>query len=270
MKVCIVGLGYVGLPAGCVLAQAGHTLVGVDVRSDVVAGLNKGRVHIDEPGISDLLHEALEQKRFSAQAQPEPAEAFIFCVPTPFKDGYQPDLSYGESAARSVLSVLKGDDLLVVESTIPVGATEKVAALIRTVRPALTDDTLHVAHCPERVLPGNAICEIIYNDRVVGGTTSEATIRAARLYRSFSRGTVAETTASTAELAKLAENTFRDINMVIAPAAVKAPGSSHYSKLYLAGTWSTRICGKAPRRSSNGIASLDRLSAPRQAEIKYA
>lgn len=216
MKICIVGLGYVGLPAACVLAQAGHTVVGVDVRSDVVAGLNKGRVHIDEPGISDLLHEALEQKRFSAQAQPEPAEAFILCVPTPFKDGYQPDLSYVESAARSVLPVLKEGDLVVVESTIPVGATEQVAALIRTARPELTDDTLHVAHCPERVLPGNAIREIIYNDRVVGGTTPEATERAARLYRSFSRGTVAETTANTAELAKLAENTFRDINIAYA------------------------------------------------------
>lgn len=216
MKICIVGLGYVGLPAACVLAQAGHTVVGVDVRSDVVAALNKGRVHIDEPGISDLLHEALEQKRFSAQAQPEPAEAFILCVPTPFKDGYQPDLSYVESAARSVLPVLKEGDLVVVESTIPVGATEQVAALIRTDRPELTDDTLHVAHCPERVLPGNAIREIIYNDRVVGGTTPEATERAARLYRSFSRGTVAETTANTAELAKLAENTFRDINIAYA------------------------------------------------------
>ena len=216
MKICIVGLGYVGLPAACVLAQAGHTVVGVDVRSDVVAGLNKGRLHIDEPGISDLLHEALEQKRFSAKAQPEPAEAFILCVPTPFKDGYQPDLSYVESAARSVLPVLKEGDLVVVESTIPVGATEQVAALIRTARPELTQEALHVAHCPERVLPGNAIREIIYNDRVVGGTTPEATERAARLYRSFSRGTVAETTANTAELAKLAENTFRDINIAYA------------------------------------------------------
>lgn len=216
MKICIVGLGYVGLPAACVLAQAGHTVVGVDVCSDVVAGLNKGRVHIDEPGISDLLHEALEQKRFSAQAQPEPAEVFILCVPTPFKDGYQPDLSYVESAARSVLPVLKEGDLVVVESTIPVGATEQVAALIRSARPELTQEALHVAHCPERVLPGNAIREIIYNDRVVGGTTPEATMRAARLYRSFSRGTVAETTASTAELAKLAENTFRDINIAYA------------------------------------------------------
>jgi UDP-N-acetyl-D-mannosaminuronic acid dehydrogenase len=216
MKVCIVGLGYVGLPAACVLAQAGHTVVGVDVRSDVVACLNEGRVHIDEPGLSDLLHEALEQKRFSAQAKPEASDAFILCVPTPFQTGYQPDLSYVEAAARSVLPVLKEGDLLVVESTIPVGATEKVAALIRQVRPQLTQDALHVAHCPERVLPGNAIREIIDNDRVVGGTTEEATERAARLYRSFSRGTVAETTACTAELSKLAENTFRDINIAYA------------------------------------------------------
>ena len=216
MKICIVGLGYVGLPAACVLAQSGHTVVGVDVRSDVVSGLNEGRVHIDEPCISDLLQEALEQERFSAQLQPEPADAFILCVPTPFQIGYQPDLSYVEAAARSVLPVLKEGNLVVVESTIPVGATEKVAALIRTTRPELTQEALHVAHCPERVLPGNAIREIIYNDRVVGGTTPEATERAARLYRSFSQGTVAETTASTAELAKLAENTFRDINIAYA------------------------------------------------------
>lgn len=216
MRICIVGLGYVGLPAACVLAQAGHTVIGVDVCADVVAGLNEGRVHIDEPGIADLLREALEQLRFTAQAQPEPADAFILCVPTPFRDGYQPDLSYVESAARSVLPVLKEGDLVVVESTIPVGATEKVAALIRTTRPELTQEALHVAHCPERVLPGNAIREIVYNDRVVGGTTPEATEQAARLYRSFSRGTVAETTANTAELAKLAENTFRDINIAYA------------------------------------------------------
>jgi UDP-N-acetyl-D-mannosaminuronic acid dehydrogenase len=216
MKICIVGLGYVGLPAACVLAQAGHEVVGVEIRAEVVEGLNQGRIHIDEPGLHDLLQEALEHGRFRAQPAPEPAEAFMLCVPTPFKDGYQPDLGYVETAARSVLPVLKEGDLVVVESTIPVGATDKVAALIRTARPELTQDKLHVAHCPERVLPGNAIREIIYNDRVVGGTTAEATERASRLYRSFSRGTVAETTATTAELAKLAENTFRDINIAYA------------------------------------------------------
>ena len=191
-------------------------MVGVEIRSEVVEGLNQGQIHIDEPGLHDLLHEALNNERFRAQATPEPADAFILCVPTPFKVGYQPDLSYVESAALGVLPVLKKDNLVVVESTIPVGATEKVAALIRTARPELTQENLHVAHCPERVLPGNAIREIIHNDRVVGGTTAEATQRAARLYRSFSRGSVAETTASTAELAKLAENTFRDINIAYA------------------------------------------------------
>jgi UDP-N-acetyl-D-mannosaminuronic acid dehydrogenase len=216
MKICIVGLGYVGLPAACVLAQAGHEVLGVEIRADVVEGLNRGQIHIDEPGLHDLLQEALQHGRFQAQTTPEPANAFILCVPTPFKDGYQPDLSYVEAAARSVLPVLKEGDLVVVESTIPLGATETVAKLIRTARPELTQEKLHLAHCPERVLPGNAIREIIDNDRVVGGTTPEATERAARLYRSFSRGTVAETTASTAELAKLAENTFRDINIAYA------------------------------------------------------
>ena len=216
MKICVVGLGYVGLPASCVLAQAGHKVLGVDVHAEVVECLNQGRVHFDEPGIADLLREVLEQKRFEASHQPEPADAFILCVPTPFQAGYQPDLSCVEAAARSVLPVLKAGDLVVVESTIPVGATEKVAALIRTARPELTPDNLHVAHCPERVLPGNAIREIIHNDRVVGGTTPEATALAARLYRSFSHGTVAETTATTAEMAKLAENTFRDINIAYA------------------------------------------------------
>ncbi len=216
MKICIIGLGYVGLPAACVLAQAGHEVLGVEIRREVVEGLNQGQIHIDEPGLHDLLQEALAHGRFRAQTTPEKADAFILCVPTPFKVGYQPDLSYVESAARSVLPVLKKNDLVVVESTIPVGATEKVAALIRTARPELPQEALHIAHCPERVLPGNAIREIIHNDRVVGGTTAEATERAARLYRSFSRGTVAETTASTAELAKLAENTFRDINIAYA------------------------------------------------------
>lgn len=216
MKICVVGLGYVGLPAACVLAQSGHEVLGVEIRAEVVEGLNRGQIHIDEPGLHDLLQEALQQGRFQAQTKPEVADAFILCVPTPFQTGYQPDLSYVEAAARSVLPVLKEGDLVVVESTIPVGATEKVAALIRTARPELSQENLHVAHCPERVLPGNAIREIIDNDRVVGGTTPKATERAARLYRSFSRGTVAETTACTAELAKLAENTFRDINIAYA------------------------------------------------------
>jgi UDP-N-acetyl-D-mannosaminuronic acid dehydrogenase len=216
LKICIVGLGYVGLPAACVLAQAGHEVVGVEIREAVVEGLNRGEIHIDEPGLHDLLQDALQHRRFRAQTAPEEAEAFILCVPTPFKDGYQPDLSFVEAATHSVLPVLKTGDLVVVESTIPVGATDKVAAVIRMCRPELTQDKLHVAHCPERVLPGNAIREIIYNDRVVGGTTPEATERASRLYRSFSRGMVVETTASTAELAKLAENTFRDINIAYA------------------------------------------------------
>ena len=216
MKICIVGLGYVGLPAACVLAQAGHDVLGVEIRHDVVDGLNQGEVHIDEPGLQDLLQEALSHQRFRAQTIPEPADAFILCVPTPFKTGYQPDLSYVEAAANSILPMLKKNDLVVVESTIPVGATERIAKLIRTVRPEFTDEDLHVAHCPERVLPGNAIREIIYNDRVVGGITEEATERAARLYRTFSKGTVAETSASTAEFAKLAENTFRDINIAYA------------------------------------------------------
>lgn len=216
MKICIVGLGYVGLPAACVLAQAGHDVLGVEVRHEVVSGLNRGEIHIDEPGLHELLQEALTHKRFRAQTTPEPADAFILCVPTPFKMGYQPDLSYVEAAAHSILPMLKEGDLVVVESTIPVGATIRIAKLIRTARPELTDDVLHVAHCPERVLPGNAIREIIYNDRVVGGITGEATDRAARLYKTFSKGTVAETSASTAEFAKLAENTFRDINIAYA------------------------------------------------------
>jgi UDP-N-acetyl-D-mannosaminuronic acid dehydrogenase len=216
MKICVVGLGYVGLPAASVLANAGHEVVGVEIRSQVVEALNQGQIHIDEPGLHDLLQEALRNERFHAKTKPEPADAFILCVPTPFQAGYQPDLSYVEAAARSVLPVLKEGDLVVVESTIPVGATEKVASLIRTARPELTQDKLHVAHCPERVLPGNAIREIIDNDRVVGGTTDEATAKAARLYKSFSKGTVATTSANTAELAKLAENTFRDINIAYA------------------------------------------------------
>ena len=216
MRICIVGLGYVGLPAACVLAEAGHEVVGVEIRSEVVGGLNRGEIHIDEPGLQELLQEALGHERFRAQTTVEAADAFILCVPTPFQTGYQPDLSYVEAAARSILPVLKEGDLVVVESTIPVGTTEKVANLITDARPELSQKALHVAHCPERVLPGNAIREIIYNDRVVGGITPEATERAARLYRSFSRGTVAETSAKTAELSKLAENTFRDINIAYA------------------------------------------------------
>lgn len=234
MKIGVVGLGYEGLPASCVLAQAGHEVLGMEIRCEVVEGLNQGAMLIDEPGLHVLLQEALDRSRFRAQATPESAEAFILCVPTPFQTGYQPDLSYVEAVARSLLPVLKEGDLVALESTIPVGATVKVAALYGAIRPELTDDKLHVAHCPELLFPGSPIDETIGNRRVANGNDPGVIKWAVRMHRSSSQDTVASNKACTAELVKPTENTFFDFSNLAAPAAISLSEYPYYSRLCLA------------------------------------
>ena len=216
MKICVVGLGYVGLPVACILARAGHEVVGVDVDMVVVESLKKGDVHIDEPGLSQAFTEASSSGRLKITSKPTKADAFIVCVPTPFDQSLNPDTSYVRSAVCDICSFLDSTSIIVIESTIPVGLTRSVANLILSRRPDLCSSGILVAHCPERVLPGNALHEIVENDRVIGGINSESSAAAAAIYRTFSKGTIVETNAETAELSKLAENTYRDVNIAFA------------------------------------------------------
>ena len=223
--VCVVGLGYVGLPTAAVLASRGIRVTGVDINPKTVASINDGRPHIIEPDLDMVVHGAVSRGYLSATTAPVPAEAFILAVPTPFDSDHRPDLSYLEAAARAVAPVLKSGDLVVVESTVPVGATEQVAAWIGADRPDLrmpslaAPDAAHdicIAHSPERVLPGRVLLELVRNDRVIGGLSSDCATRTAALYSIVVEGEMHLTTAPTAELVKLSENAFRDVNIAFA------------------------------------------------------
>jgi UDP-N-acetyl-D-mannosaminuronic acid dehydrogenase len=223
-KVCVVGLGYIGLPTAAVFASRNVQVLGVDVDPIAVETVNRGEIHIVEPELDALVRDVVNRGKLRAALAPEPADAFLIAVPTPFKgDNRDPDLAYIESAARSVAAVLKRGDLVVLESTSPVGATEKLAEWLAEARPDLSfpqqagdDADISVAHCPERVLPGKVIQELVANDRVVGGMTARCAERAVRLYRTVVEGDCIVTNARTAEMAKLCENSFRDVNIAFA------------------------------------------------------
>lgn len=221
--VSMIGLGYIGLPTAAVIASRGVHVIGVDVNSQAVEIINSGRIHIVEPELDALVHEVVRQGKLRATTHAEPADAFLIAVPTPFKDGYKPDLRYVESAARSVASVLKKGDLVILESTSPVGTTEQMANWMAEVRPDLTFPQqvgeladINVAYCPERVLPGKVIQELVENDRVIGGMSETCGKRAQALYQVFVRGDCLITNAPTAEMCKLTENSFRDVNIAFA------------------------------------------------------
>lgn len=218
-KVCVIGLGYIGLPTSVVLAQAGKQVVGVDVNPEAVASINSGKAHIVEPDLDGLLHSVVSRGALVAKTQPEPAEVFVIAVPTPFKGEHEPDLSYVESASRAIAPHVAEGNLIVLESTVPPGATERMVEWILEERPDLAVDDgarFYAAHCPERVLPGRILIELVENDRVVGGVDDESTRVARDFYQGFVRGECVGTTARTAELAKLSENAFRDANIAFA------------------------------------------------------
>ena len=215
-RVVVVGLGYIGLPTAAILADRGVSVHGVDVNQRTVDAVNAGTVPFVEPDLSGFLERAVLEGRLTASTEPVPAEVFIVAVPTPFTDDKQADLSYIEAAASSIAPVLTGSELLILESTSPPGATEFMAEIIRLARPDLAQAPLLFAHCPERVLPGRVMVELVENDRIVGGLTAEAAAAAADLYRLFCRGEVLLTDAKTAEMAKLVENSFRDVNIAFA------------------------------------------------------
>ncbi|MBL0141891.1 MAG: UDP-N-acetyl-D-mannosamine dehydrogenase [Betaproteobacteria bacterium] len=222
-RVSIVGLGYIGLPTAAVIASRGVQVVGLDVDPKIVDVLNRGEIHIVEPGLDTLVRDAVKAGTFRATLAPEPAEVFLIAVPTPFKGAHEPDLRYIESAAKNIAPVLAKGNLVILESTSPVGATDQMAAWLASARPDLTfpqqageDADVRIAYCPERVLPGRVLHELIANDRVIGGMTLRCTAMAVSFYRLFVTGACLETNARTAEMTKLTENAFRDVNIAFA------------------------------------------------------
>ena len=215
MKACFIGLGYIGLPTAIVAADNGVEVVGVDVNPHIVETINKGKIHIVEPGLADLAAKVVKNGWLRAQTQPEVSDVFLIVVPTPFTGDHEPDISYVEAATRNVLPFLKEGDLYIIESTSPVGTTEQMAELIFSERPELKDK-IYIAYCPERVLPGNIIHELVNNDRVIGGLNPESTDKAVEFYSRFVKGVSHKTNTRTAEMCKLTENSSRDVQIAFA------------------------------------------------------
>lgn len=221
--ISIIGLGYIGLPTAAAFAGRKKKVIGVDVSQHVVDTINRGDIHIVEPELDLLVNAAVTQGFLRATCDPEPADAFLIAVPTPFSEGNRPDLSYVEAASRTLAPVLRKGNLVVLESTSPVGTTEKVAGWLAQARPDLTfpqqageASDIRIAHCPERVLPGHVVRELVQNDRVIGGMTRRCTEQARELYQTFVQGECIETDVRTAEMCKLTENAFRDVNIAFA------------------------------------------------------
>ncbi len=222
--VAVIGLGYIGLPTAAILASRGINVIGVDINESAVATINRGNIHIVEPDLDALVSEVVKQGFLRAVTKPEPADAFIIAVPTPFKGDHEPDLAYVEAAVRSIAPALRRGNLVILESTSPVGTTEQMAQWLAEARPDLSfplqtgsaDAQIQIAYCPERVLPGRIITELVENDRVVGGLTPFCAERAAALYHTFVKGQCLITNARTAEMCKLTENAFRDVNIAFA------------------------------------------------------
>lgn len=216
MKACFMGLGYIGLPTAIIAAKHGVTVTGVDINQEVVDKTNAGHLHIIEPGLEDLLKEVVAAGQLHATTQPEKSDAFFIVVPTPFRGGnHEPDISYVEAATRSVIPFIEPGNLFVIESTSPVGTTDKMAKIIFEERPELVDK-IHVAYCPERVLPGNVIYELVHNDRVIGGRDEASTAAAQHFYSQFVQGQLHPTNCKTAEMCKLTENSSRDSQIAFA------------------------------------------------------
>ena len=215
MKACFMGLGYIGLPTAIIAAKHGVQVVGVDINPNVVEMTNAGRLHIIEPGMEELLQDVVGSGALKASTVPEVSDAYFMVVPTPFKGNHEPDTSYIEAATRAVLPLLKDGDLYVIESTSPVGTTDRMAELIYAERPELKGK-IHIAYCPERVLPGNVIYELVNNDRVIGGIDEASTDKAIEFYRQFVTGELHRTNCKTAEMCKLTENSSRDVQIAFA------------------------------------------------------
>lgn len=210
-----MGLGYIGLPTAIIAAKHGIQIVGVDINPKVVEMTNQGQLHIVEPGIEEMLKEVVANGMLKASTTPEESDAYFMVVPTPFKGNHEPDVSYVEAATRAVIPFLKKGDLYVIESTSPVGTTEMMADIIFAERPELKGE-IYISYCPERILPGNVIYELVHNDRVIGGLNPESTDKAIEFYSQFVTGTLHKTNSRTAEMCKLTENSSRDVQIAFA------------------------------------------------------
>lgn len=221
--ISVIGLGYIGLPTAAAFASRKKKVVGVDVNQHAVDTINRGAIHIVEPDLDRVVKEAVEGGYLQAVTKPLAADAFLIAVPTPFKGDHEPDLAYVEAAAKSLAPVLKKGDLVILESTSPVGATEQMALWLAEARSDLSfpqdageQADVNIAYCPERVLPGQVMVELIQNDRVIGGMTPKCSERASALYKIFLEGECVITNSRTAEMCKLTENSFRDVNIAFA------------------------------------------------------
>ena len=215
MNTLFLGLGYIGLPTAAVVASKKLHVTGVDINPSVVETINRGEIHIIEPGLREVVHQAVTDGYLQATTTPVESDVYLIVVPTPFKSNHEPDISYVELATRSVIPLLKEGDLFIIESTSPVGTTDKMARLIFEQRPQLKGK-LHIAYCPERVLPGNVLYELVHNDRVIGGIDPESTEKAVAFYAQFVEGNLHRTNAKTAEMCKLTENSSRDVQSAFA------------------------------------------------------
>ena len=215
MNTLFLGLGYIGLPTAAVVASKKLHVTGVDINPSVVETINRGEIHIIEPGLREVVHQAVTDGYLQATTTPVESDVYLIVVPTPFKSNHEPDISYVELATRSVIPLLKEGDLFIIESTSPVGTTDKMARLIFEQRPQLKGK-LHIAYCPERVLPGNVLYELVHNDRVIGGIDPESTEKAVAFYAQFVEGNLHRTNAKTAEMCKLTENSSRDVQIAFA------------------------------------------------------
>ena len=215
-KAIFMGLGYIGLPTATVAAGKGLQVVGVDINQKVVDTINHGKIHIVEPGLQELVQTVVAKGNLRASLVPEEADVFLIVVPTPFKGGnHEPDITYVEAATKAVIPYLKAGDLYIIESTSPVGTTEKMMHLIYAERPELKDK-IYMAYCPERVLPGNVLYELEHNDRVIGGVNDVSTEKAVAFYAQFVKGNLHRTNSRTAEMCKLTENSSRDVQIAFA------------------------------------------------------
>ena len=224
MQVSVIGLGYIGLPTAAILASQGIDVLGVDVNQKIVETINEGRIHIVEPELDKIVKSSVEQGKLIAETQVRKSDVFLIAVPTPFKSNHKPDLSFVENAARSFAPYLEKNNLIIIESTSPVGTSEKLIDILSEIRPDLAfpkyneESTydISIAYCPERVLPGNILFELVNNDRIIGGVSKQCAIRAEKFYKLFVRAKCLLTDCRTAELSKLVENSYRDVNIAFA------------------------------------------------------
>lgn len=222
-KVAVIGLGYIGLPTAAIVSSRGIDVIGIDINPDTVNTINSGQVHIVEPDLDIIVRSAVTTKKLRATTQVEPADAFIIAVPTPIDHEKKPDIKYIKAALASIATVIKPGDLIILESTSPIGTTEKLAGWLQEARPDLhipqhthSVSNIYIAYCPERVLPGSILQELVTNDRIIGGISESCSKKAESFYQIFSKGKILLTSAKSAEMTKLAENAFRDVNIAFA------------------------------------------------------